>query len=176
MLCSSFLEEETKEEVEKHLTVSSDEGDANIINNQWKHGSRNCEQWLNKVPFEKNLCRWQGKMTRQHSLYFYSDEKHNFTQPKRCFINLNETSNYLSLRDPQENNQYFNDTSIRLRFQHFVNLNKFFFCVSPLLSTISVSSRCRSIAAFFWISPWYETLEMFFVFCLILSVSGSSAT
>lgn len=46
----------------------------------------------------------------------------------------------------------------------------------PLLSTISVSSRCLSIAAFFWISPWYAALEIFFVFCLIRSVSGSSAT
>lgn len=31
------------------------------------------------------------------------------------------------------------------------------------------------MAAFFWISPWYATLEKFLVFCFILNVSGSSA-
>lgn len=45
----------------------------------------------------------------------------------------------------------------------------------PRLSTISVSSRCFSMFAFFWMSPWYATLEMFLVFCLIRNVSGSSA-
>lgn len=46
----------------------------------------------------------------------------------------------------------------------------------PLLSTISLVSRCRSIIAFFARSPWYATFEIFRVFCFNRNVSGSSAT
>lgn len=47
---------------------------------------------------------------------------------------------------------------------------------SPLLSATSATSRCFSMAAFFSRSPWYATFEIIFEFCLIRSVSGSSAT
>lgn len=47
---------------------------------------------------------------------------------------------------------------------------------SPLLSATSATSRCFSMAAFFARSPWYATFEIIFEFCLIRSVSGSSAT
>lgn len=46
----------------------------------------------------------------------------------------------------------------------------------PTYSPFSLVVRFCSIIAFFSKSPWYATLLMIFEFCLILMVSGSSAT